>query len=143
VLNLLELYCDVDDFLNKFMPGYKKRLIESCKKKRFRKSRLSMSEIITLLIYFQSCPYRHFKAYYAYVKIQLRAEFPHLLSYNRFIELIPSVLVPLAAYINQFKKNYEGIAFVDSTPIAVCYRKRIHSHRVFVGLAELGKTTKG
>lgn len=57
--------------------------------------------------------------------------------------MIKSVLVPLTAYINHFKKQFEGIGFVDSTSIAVCYRKRISSHKVFSGLAGLGKSTKG
>jgi hypothetical protein len=36
-----------------------------------------------------------------------------------------------------------GISFVDSTSLAVCHAKRIHSHRVFKGVAKRGKTTKG
>lgn len=36
-----------------------------------------------------------------------------------------------------------GISFVDSTSLTVCHPKRIHSHRVFRGLAKRGKTTKG
>jgi hypothetical protein len=36
-----------------------------------------------------------------------------------------------------------GISFVDSISLTVCHPKRIHSPRVFRGLAKRGKTTKG
>ena len=65
------------------------------------------------------------------------------MSYKQFVALIKSVLVPLTAYINHFKKQFERIGFVDSTSIAVCCRKRISSHQVFSSLAGLGKSSKG
>jgi hypothetical protein len=36
-----------------------------------------------------------------------------------------------------------GIAFIDSTSIAVCHNKRIHRNKVFKGFAKRGKTTSG
>jgi hypothetical protein len=36
-----------------------------------------------------------------------------------------------------------GLAFVDSTPIAVCHNKRIGHHKTFAGLARRGKSTTG
>ncbi len=36
-----------------------------------------------------------------------------------------------------------GISFIDSTALAVCKNPRIHSHKVFAGLAERGKTSTG
>jgi hypothetical protein len=143
-MNLLELYCHVDDFLTAFLPEWNKRLIQDKKKKRCRPSRLSISEIITILIHFHQSQYRCFKAYYLqHVAVHLRDEFPHLLSYNRFIALIPTVFAPLCAYLQSQKATPTGIQFVDSTSIIVCHRKRIHSHKVFKGLAKMGKTTKG
>lgn len=130
--------------MKEFMPRYRKHLLTTGIKQRAKQSKLSTSEIITLLIFFHYSQYRNFKAYYTqYVTFQLRSEFPNLVSYKQFVALISSVLVPLAAYIKHFKKSYEGVGFVDSTSLAVCYRKRISSHKVFSGLAALGKTTKG
>ena len=63
---------------------------------------MSPSEIMTILIHFHQSYYRTFKAYYnEYVLIHRRAEFPALVSYNRFVELTPSVMVPLLAYLQQ------------------------------------------
>lgn len=143
-MNLLELYCHVDDFVKLAMPEIEKQLVEDGVKKRIRPSALSMSEIMTILIYFQYSHYRNFKAYYCeHVCVNLRSEFAHLLSYQRFVALIPRVFLPLTIYLQSLKQTSEGLAFVDSTSIAVCHPKRISSHRVFAGIAALGKSTKG
>src|SRR5262245_56140818 len=99
-MTLLELYCHVDDFVKVFMPQWERHLISENKKKRQRSSRLSVSEIMTLLIHFHQSRYRDFKSYYLlYVHSRLKAEFPYLLSYNRLIALIPTVFAPLCAYL--------------------------------------------
>ena len=132
------------DFVKAFLPEWNKHLVESNKKRRHRASRLSVSEIITLLIHFHQSHYRDFKSYYlCHVNQNLRAEFPTLLSYNRLIALIPSVFAPLCAYLQSQRAESTGIGFIDSTPIIVCHPKRIYSHKVFKGVAEIGKTTKG
>ncbi len=143
-MTLLELYYHVDEFVKMFMPEWKKQLIEEKKVKRNRPSRLSVSEIMTILIHFHQSKYRDFKSYYQFHVCQhLRSEFPDLLSYQRFVALIPGVFAPLCAYLQSQQVTSQGIAFIDSTPIIVCQPKRIHGHKVFKGLAEIGKTTKG
>ena len=73
----------------------------------------------------------------------LKSEFPHLVTYHRFVELMPSVLIPLLAYFQHCKGSCSGIAFVDATPIKVCHNLRISRHKVFEGVAERGKTSTG
>ena len=41
------------------------------------------------------------------------------------------------------KGRCTGIAFIDSTPLAVCDNHRIATHKVFEGLAMRGKTSMG
>jgi Transposase DDE domain len=143
-MNLLELYCHVDGFAKIFLPEWNKHLLDENKKKRNRLSRLSPSEIITILIHFHQSQYRNFKSFYLlHVCQHLRSEFPDLLSYNRFIALVPTVFAPLCAYLQSQKAHFYGIGFVDSTPIIVCHSKRIYGHKVFKGIAEIGKSTKG
>lgn len=143
-MELLALYCLVDDFCKVFIPEWNKLLISNGLKKRQRHSKLSMSEIITILILFQQSHYRDFKNFYlTHVSQQLRKDFPELLSYTRFVSLIPQVLVPLCALLKSLQSTSSGISFIDSTPIAVCHNKRTGSHKVFAGLAKLGKSTKG
>jgi hypothetical protein len=117
-MNLLELYCHVDGFVKFFLPEWNKHLLDENKKKRNRLSRLTPSEIITILVHFHQSQYRNFKSFYLlHVCQHLRSEFPDLLSYNRFIALVPTVFAPLCAYLQSQKANFDGIGFVDSTPI--------------------------
>ena len=73
----------------------------------------------------------------------LNGEFPKRVSYNRFVELAQSVLVPLCAYLSTRRVTSKGISFVDSTPLRVCRNKRIPRHKGFRGTAQRGKTSMG
>ena len=74
------------------LPHWNKQLLSA---RRPRVS-LCMSEMMTILIHFHQSNYRNFKAFYLeHVMTHLRNEFPGLVSYNRFVELIPSVIMPL------------------------------------------------
>ncbi len=70
-----------------------------------------------------------------------RKAFPALVSYNRFVEWMPSVLLPLCAYLRHCFGHCTGISFIDSTSIKVCHNRRIASHKVFKPLAARGKTS--
>jgi hypothetical protein len=143
--SLTELFCDVDDFCQAFLPVWRKQLVMAGAIQRERKRSLSSSEIMTILIHFHQSHYRDFKAYYTdYVLERLQGEFPGLVSYTRFIEFMSSVLLPLCVYLR--KKCFgtcTGISYIDSTSLAVCKNPRIHAHKVFAGLAERGKTSTG
>jgi hypothetical protein len=143
--SLLELFCDVDDFCQSFLPFWRNQLLVAGEIHRQRERSLSVSEIMTILIHFHQSHYRDFKAYYMeYVLERLSSEFPGLVSYTRFIEFIPSVLLPLCLYLRtKCFGTCTGISFIDSTSLMVCKNPRIHSHKVFSGLAERGKTSIG
>jgi hypothetical protein len=142
-MSVLELFCAVDDFLISFAPRLKASQL-AAGKQRTRASQLYPSEIMTILIHFHQSHYRTFKAYYTeHVQIHLRSEFPRLVSYQRFIALIPSVLVPLLAYLQSRYGACTGISFIDSTSLEVCDPKRISQHRVFATDAKRGKTSTG
>jgi hypothetical protein len=113
-------------------------------KQRLRPGQLCPSEIITILIHVHQSHYRTFKAYYTeHVQVHLRSEFPRLVSYQRFVALIPSVQVPLLASLQSRYGSCTGISFIDSTSLEVCDPKRISSHRVFATDARRGKTSMG
>lgn len=142
-MSVLELFCAVDDFWLRFEPQW-----QSCQlaagKQRERAGQLCPSEVMTILIHFHQSHYRTFKAYYTeHVQVHLRSEFPHLVSYQRFVALIPSILVPMLAYLQTRYGVCTGISFVDSTSLAVCDPKRISQHRVFAADARRGKTSMG
>ena len=49
----------------------------------------------------------------------------------------------LCAYLQSRFGRSTGIAFVDSTPVAVCHNRRIARHRVFRDVAARGRNTMG
>lgn len=143
--SLLELFVDVDDFCQTFLPTYEKQLLTDGAIKRRRARSLSLSEVMVILIHFHQSHYRNFKAYYCeHVLPHLRSEFPGLVSYTRFVDFIPSALIPLCVYFQHAcLGECTGVSFIDSTSIDVCLVQRIASHKVFAGLAERGKTSLG
>jgi hypothetical protein len=99
---------------------------------------------MTILILFQQSGYRTFKGFYTqHVQTRLRAEFPQLVSYVRFVALTPRVLLPLAVYLQTQFGACMGISFIDSTSLSVCKNARIAQHRVFRVDARRGKTSVG
>lgn len=138
-----ELYCVVDDFMQWFEPQWQGRLLASEERRRKRKKRMSSSEVMTILIAFHSSHYRNFKHYYQMLAKDHQAEFPRLLSYNRFVEMMPSMLIPLSAFLQQNFGQCTGITFVDSTPLRVCGNKRIDRHKSLKAIARKGRSSMG
>ena len=143
-MSLLELFVEIDDYCISHRASWQQMAIQSGEKRRHRAGQMHLSEVMTLIIHFHQSHYRHFKAYYTEcVQVHLRGEFPRLVSYNRFVELMPTALVGLCGYLQAQYGPCTGISFIDATSLAVCDNHRIHSHRVFEGLAKRGKTSMG
>jgi IS5 family transposase len=140
---LTALFCSVDDFCKAPPPRPDPPLLNG-RRQRNRARSLSKSEIITLLIAFHLSRFRDFKAFYlGFVCLHWRGAFPKLVSYSRFMEYIPSVLLSLYGYLRSLFGECTGITFADSTALAVCENPRIKQHRVFGGVARRGKTSTG
>jgi hypothetical protein len=141
---LTELFCIVDDFCKEFIPAFERHLLTAEGKTRQRKSRMHMSEIMSIIIHFHQSGYRTFKDYYIkHVSNYLKPFFPQLLSYNRFVELMKTATIPLICFIQSRAKTQTGIYFIDSTSLDVCHIKRAHCNKVFKGIAKKGKSTMG
>lgn len=99
---------------------------------------------MTIIIFFQMSHHRDFKNFYTgYLAHFYKSAFPNLLSYTRFLEVMPTALVPLCSYFASLKSEPTGIEFVDSTSIKVCHNLRIQRHKTLSGLASRGKGTMG
>ncbi len=142
MLDLVELFCSIDDFWETFKSEWNAHLIAN-NSNRGPDPQMSISEMMTLVILFHHSGYRCFKHFYTYVQNNLYQEFPKLLSYTRFVEQKKKLFVPLFFYLLYIKGQITGIAFVDSTSIEVCHNKRISRNKVFKKLAKRGKTTSG
>ena len=139
------LFYHVDNFCEAFEPWYKKQIIGGVKNKkdRNRKTRLKLSEIITLLIAYHQSGYTCFKYYYLSLQSQKTNLFPGLVHYDRFICLIQRSFPTLACLLKSLQAKPTEYQFIDSTPLTVCHIKREKSHKVFAELATKGKTSTG
>lgn len=143
-MSLLELFCHIDDFCVLFLRQLRKNSLPDTKRRRNRRRSLSLSEVMTILIRFHSSGFRTFKDFYIkHVSVYMRAEFPGLISYNRFIEFVPSAFAAIGSYVQNCLSQSTAVNFIDSTALKVCHNRRIKSHRVFAGLAQRGKTSVG
>ena len=139
-----DIFCEIDDFCNKFYHNEQKYLLPNLDRKRNRYCRMSSSEIMTILILFHLSHYRTFKDFYHECVIRhLKCYFPDLLSYNRFLEL-KSFIIPVLVVYMKHKSGTENVMYyIDSTTLKVCRNQRIHSHKVFNKLAKRGKSSMG
>ncbi len=100
--SLEELFCQIDDFCQSFEPRWQAMLLGKGLKHRQRRRSLSLSEVITILVSFHQQSYRNFKHFYEkQVCGYWRQAFPGLPSYQRFVDWIPSSLIPLCVYLKQ------------------------------------------
>lgn len=142
--DITELFVFVDDFCKQYELILQTNTLPSCKKTT-RVPGLKISEIMSIIMLFHQSPAKNFKFFYTSYLLLYKSEFPNLPSYNRFIELqqrclghFHALLMILCAMTKQ-----TGLAYVDSTCIPVCHNKRTSRHKVFKGLAALGKSTMG
>jgi hypothetical protein len=143
---VIEIFVAVDDFCKEIASDlHRYQLDQRGPKSRNRKACLSDSEIITILIAFQSGHFTNFKHFYMhFVGVNLSGYFPSLPSYNRFIELQQRVALPFMLFLkHKCMGRSRGINFIDSTHMYVCHNRRIHQHMVFRGKAERGQCSLG
>jgi hypothetical protein len=80
-----DIFCTVDEFCKNFEKTTKSFIIG---KSSGRPSKMSNSEVISILLLIQMSGFKCFKHYYIfYVQRHMQAEFPVTVSYNRFVEL--------------------------------------------------------
>jgi hypothetical protein len=143
-MTLLELFCLVDDFCKDFEPCWNQFRLPATNRPRISQSRMSFSEIMTITIYFHQSGYRNFKKFYIEnIGKYHQLEFPNLVSYTRFVELMSEAFIPVSCFLKTQYGQQTGIAFIDATDVAVCHNRRIASNKVFQGLAKRGKTSTG
>jgi hypothetical protein len=144
-IEIIELFCIVDDFTKRFHQMCSDKQISYTKRKiRKRASRTSLSEVLTILLLFHRSNYRTFKHFYLnHVKTNLKYLFPNLVGYSRFVQLTSEAFFPMFCFIQEHQGKCEGILFIDSTVLTVCHVKRASSHHVFKEQAKWGKTTVG
>lgn len=144
-LDITSVFCDLDDFCQTFEWHYQNaQLLSGSEQPLYYRSRLRLSEVMTIVIAFHGSGFRTFKDFYCFgVLPHWRKAFPNLVSYNRFIELMPWSLMLLCCFLHTRRGEVTGISFIDSTPLEVCHPNRANAHRVFEGFVDWGKNSMG
>lgn len=139
---ITEIFYLTDEFCKEFEKTVSNYTLGNTPKK---KPKMSSSEVITIMVLFHYGTFKNLKHFYQYfVKEHLTNEFPHTVSYNRFVELMQSAVLPMTLFLKTCcLGKCTGISFIDSTSISVCKNKRIPRHKVFDGIAQRGKSTMG
>ncbi|WP_335967355.1 IS982 family transposase [Galbibacter sp. PAP.153] len=144
---ITEIFCVIDDFCKEMNQIIDQNAIVQTtgKKKRNRKSRLSDSEVITIMILFHLKGYRCLKHFYInHVTQHMKDDFPETVSYNRFVELQKKCVLPMTIFLQTCcLGKCSGISFLDSTVLKACHYKREKQNKVFKGIAAKGRGTMG
>jgi len=139
---IIEIFYLIDEFSQEFNKSISKHTLGNNAK---RKPKMSTSEVITIMVLFHMGALKNLKHFYCYfIGKHFSHMFPQTVSYNRFVELMQSSVLPMTLFLKTCcMGECTGISFIDSTPIRVCKNKRIPRHRVFDGIAQRGKSTMG
>ena len=143
-MELVALFYLIDEFCQEFEPKWRAGRVASGLAQRNKPCRLSLSEVLTIIIHFHQSNHRNFKHYYQdYVRTQLATDFPRLVSYSRFVELMGEVTTPMVALLVSLLASPTIANYIDSTKLAVCHNRRIRRNKAFKGLAARGKSSMG
>ena len=141
--DITEIFCFIDDFAKIYEQNERKQLLP-LNKKRCREGTMSLGEILTIMIIFHTSYAKNFKYFYkSYVEYFYSKDFPNAVSYNRFVELMPRLFLPLNILLHLLFGEETGIYFIDATTIKACHNKRRYRNKTFAGLAKASKSSMG
>jgi len=141
--DITEVFCFIDDFAKIYEQNQQKKLLPS-NKQRCREGAMSLGENLTIMIMFHTSYAKNFKYFYkSYIEHWYKDDFPEAVSYNRFVELMPRLFLPLNILLHLLFGEQTGIYFIDSTAIKACHNKRRYRNKTFAGLARSSKSSMG
>lgn len=133
------IFTIVDDFCKIYEDWIKHKLL-STGKQRNRVGKITLSEAISIMIFYHFSQFKNLKIFYHHFVINGQW-FKNPPCYERFIAIIPSLFLPLIIMMHYLSGRKTGIYYVDSTHFAVCKNIRIASHKTFSSLAARGHSS--
>jgi hypothetical protein len=141
--DIIELYSFVDDFCKIYSEYEKQKLLPSLKQRQ-KAGNMALSEQLTIMIMYHTSYAKNFKYFYkSYIEYLHKDDFPNAVSYNRFVELMPKLFMPLNILLHMLLGEQTGTYFIDATTIKACHNKRRYRNKTFNGFAKQGKSSMG
>lgn len=150
IILFIGIYCFVDDFNKNILTMLYPALVrpsQNCPPTKTHN--LTVTELVSLALFFQFTGHRSWKAFYKYISTHYQQDFPELPNYNNFVAsmnvLSPYAVILLNAFCSFFRRTTGRNApkLADSSKLPVCHIKREFSHKVMRQLATKSKTTMG
>jgi hypothetical protein len=126
-MELTTIFYHADEFCKFFEKEFAIRVLSDGEGLREKPSALTLSEVLSIAVYYHQSGYKTFKDYYKR-SAELKAAFPAITSYNRFVELQQKAFMPLAIFAKlQSSGLCDGISFIDSFPLRVSHQKYLRT----------------
>ena len=103
-----------------------------------------MSEKLLIVVLYHMEAFKNFKYYCKYaVEIKYKSLFKEAPCYDRFIQIMPNLLLPLSRLLQFLFGEARGIYFLDTTKLSTCHSMREKRNEVFGKIAEKSNTSMG
>lgn len=139
---IITIYYLIDNFCKEYKKWEQGKLLPSMGK-RDRSGQLSLSELLTVVLYFYLSPCRDFKNYYLYFLPYKYRGYFKLVGYSRIVQLMPRLILPLSIIMQNLSGEETGIYYIDSTKLQICHGKRTKSNKVFKNISRVGRSSYG
>ena len=111
---IITVFFLVDNFCKIFENWEKNNLLPSIKTRQ-RAGNLTLSELLSIVLFFYLSPCRDFKNYYIYYLPSKYPNYFKLVSYSRIVQLWQRLILPISIIMYMLTGEHTGIYFVDST----------------------------
>ena len=146
---VVEVFCFIDDFCQEVKAYFASHPLPkelAPRSSAGRRASLSESEVLAILVLYHHSGFKCFAYFYQRLVLrELRSFFPRACSYPQFLSLARQACFHafLLAQSRCSLSERSGLYYIDSKKLPVCDNLRIHSHRVFKGIAQRGKSSTG
>lgn len=152
-LDVTQVFCEVDDFCSSWEKQWQQvPQLPSMVGERRSMSRMHLSEVITIASLlrrsnayaFHGSGYRTFKEFYTLQVLPgWRHAFPNLVSYTRFVELMPWCLMLLCYFLPHVKVKLQGLSSLIQHQLRFVINALLMRISIFKGLVKWGKNSVG
>ena len=144
---VVEVFCFIDDFCQQVAAYFSSHPLPAGLEQRHpagRKAALCESEVLTILVLYHLSGFKCFEYFFERLVLgELKSYFPKAVSYTHFLSPARQACLHalLLAQCRCSLSARTGHYYIDSKKLPVSDNRRIHSHKVFEGIAARGKSS--